>query len=159
MKIVYFDFWSDASSFYQLMPLDYLKHPNLQIERCTERELSPNLINDFDVLIFLRASDDGHLTGIRRAKDMGKKVVTIFDDDCLNIPNDIHPMYDHYERFKPTTIECLCLSDEVWVTTEAIKHSFRFYNPNIQIIPNAHNDILFKVEKKPEFTYNKIALW
>lgn len=159
MRVLYFDFWSDASSFYQLMPLDYLKSDRFTIERSTEREITPYIINRYDCFIFIRTSDDAQLIAIRRIKDMGKKVITIFDDDCINLPNDIHPMYEHYESNKSKTIECIVLSDEVWVSTAAIKHSFRMYNPNIQLIPNAHNDLLFKVKKKPKFKYNKIALW
>ncbi len=45
----------------------------------------------------------------------------------------------------------LHLSDEIWVTTPDLQSVYKPYNKNIHIIPNSHNDYIFKVEDKKEF--------
>lgn len=157
-KILYFDWHSAGTEFYRLMPLDYIDESSLKITRSSENNLNFALINAYDVLIIERPSSPISLNLIKLAKDMGKYVITDWDDDPLHI-DEYNPLYWDYQQQKHTVIESLVLSDEVWVSTNAIKNSFMFYNGNMHIIPNAHNDILFPVSQKKPFTYNKIATW
>lgn len=156
INILYFDWHSEASEFYRSMPLDYIKHKDFTITRSTEREIRSHTINFYDVIIILRPSSDAHLNIMNVAKDLGKKLIIDWDDDPLHLPNT-NPMYGYYEGNKQRAIKCLALADEIWVSTEGVKKSFRLYNKNIHIIPNAYNDFIFK--HTPKFTYNKIAMF
>ncbi len=158
MKLIYFDFFQSATEYYRSMPLDYIKHPSITITRSTERDITSHLLNAYDVIFLSRPSSDAHLKIMRLAKDMHKKIIVDYDDDCLHVP-PTNPMHGVYEAEKANTMKCLALADEVWVATEGIKRSFRLYNKNIKVICNSHNDYLFKIEDKKPFVYNKKAMW
>ncbi len=158
-RIIYFDWFSQATEWYRTLPLDYITHPDFSITRSTERDIKAHLLNLYDVIIIERPSTDASLNLIKLAKDMGKRVIIDYDDNCLHLPNDIHPMYNTYQADKPNVIRCLALADEVWVATDGIKKAYRLYNKNIHVIPNAWNDTVFPVEQKKPFIYNKIAMW
>lgn len=157
-KILYFDWHSEASEFYRGMPLDYIKSKNLEVTRSNERQITSHLLNAYDIIFILRPSSSAHLNIIKLAKDLGKKVLIDYDDDPLHLPKT-NPMFFHYNDNKQYIIQCLVLSDEIWVSTKAIKDSFRLYNNNIHIIPNCHDDFIFKVKEKRKFTVNKFAMW
>jgi len=157
-KIIYFDHWASASEFYRLMPLDYIKNKAFTITRSTEREISAHLLNNFDGVFLSRPTSEAHLNIIRMAHNLNMRVISDYDDDVLHVP-PTNPMHGHYEGDKRHTIKCLALSDEIWVATEAIKNSFRLYNKNIHIIPNAHNDTVFPVHKKMPFPEKNIVMW
>lgn len=157
-KFIYFDHWESATEYYRSMPLDYIKHPDFTISRSTEQNITSHLLNSYDVIIILRASSESHLKLIKLAKDLGKKTIIDYDDDPLHLPQT-NPMYGTYEPDKPHTIKCLTLSDEIWVATEGIKKSFRLYNKNIHIIPNAHNDTIFQVSAKRLFRHKRVIMW
>lgn len=157
-RIIYFDHFASASEFYRLMPLDYLKNKNFTITRSTEREISAHLLNLYDVIILSRPTTELHLNIIKLARDMDKRIVGDYDDDVLHLP-ETNPMHGHYEGDKRYALKCIALCDEVWVATEAIKNSFRLYNKNIHIIPNAHNDTVSPVEHKRLFPEKKTVMW
>lgn len=158
IKIIYFDWHSQPSEYYRAMPLDYLGGDELQVTRSTEREVNSHTINPYDVIVIFRPSSSFHLNLVKLAKDLGKKVIIDWDDNPLCLPKE-NPMYEHYESEKKTTVACLSLSDEIWVSTEAIKQSFMFYNGNVHVIPNAHNDYVFPVYKKTLFGKKKRVMW
>lgn len=155
-QIIYFDWHSEASEFFRSMPLDYIKHESFTITRSTEREIRSHTINFYDIIIILRPSSDAHLSLMKMAKDLHKKIIIDWDDDPLHLDSS-NPMYGYYESDKHRTIKCLTLADEIWAATDGVKKSFRLYNKNIHVIPNAFNNLIFK--HQPKFTYNKIALY
>lgn len=157
-KILYFDHWQSATEFYRTMPLDYINHKELTIERSTERDIKAHLLNKYDVIFICRASSEAHLNLIKLAKDMHKKVIIDYDDNVLRI-DQTNPMYDNYNGDKSNIIKCVSLADQVWCATEAIKESFRLYNKNISVIPNAHNDFIYKIEDKKPFKNSKTIMW
>lgn len=140
------------------MPLDYINHPEITVTRSTERDIKSHFLNKYDLIFLQRPTSEAQLNIIKLAKDLKKTVIVDYDDDTLHVPKE-NPMHGTYEGDKPNTIKCLALADEVWVATEGIKNSFRFYNKNIHVIPNALDDYIFPVEDKPYFKYNKVALW
>jgi hypothetical protein len=158
LKLIYFDHFASASEYYRSMPLDYIKHPDIEITRSTERDITSHLLNKYDVIVILRASSSEHFKIIKLAKDLKKFVLIDYDDNVLHVP-ETNPMYGHYAGDKGNIINCLALADEVWVATNGIKQAFRLYNKNIHVVPNSHNDHLFSVEDKPSFKYGKIAMW
>lgn len=157
-KILYFDWFGAATEWYRMLPLVYLKSDQFTINRSTEKEVTFATIEEYDVIIVSRPSNVHGLNLIQLAKDQKKYVICDFDDDCLHLPRT-NPMYQTYEDGKKDTIASIVLSDEVWVATEAIKKSFRLYNKNIHVIPNAWNDTVFPVNMKKPFSFSKIAMW
>jgi len=157
-KVLYFDHWQSATEYYRMMPLDYLKNKNFTITRSTEHDIKSHLLNPYDVVIISRPSSESHLNLIKMAKDMHKLVIGDFDDDCLHVP-ETNPMFGVYNGDKKHTLKGLALLDEIWVATEGIKNSFRLFNKNIHVIPNAHNEIVFPVKDKMPFGKNKRIMW
>lgn len=155
-KVLYFKFYSGGSEHYRLKPLDYIDTHELTIAQTSDPDQNFQLWDMFDTFIILRPQGETAINLIKTAKRWHKRVIIDWDDSplCLNTMN---PMYSLYEQEKTTTIECVALADEVWVATSAIKQSFRLYNKNIHVIPNAWDNIMFPVHKKKEFDFNKIA--
>ena len=157
-RIIYFDWHSQASEFYRAMPLDYIQNKQLQITRSTERTVTSHTLNPYDVVIIFRPSSQYHLSLIKLAQDLNKKVIIDWDDQPLCLP-ETNPMYEHYETEKQTTISCLSFANEIWVSTQAIKDAFLIYNQNIHVILNAHNDYVYKVADKKPFGIEKKVMW
>lgn len=157
-KILYFDWWSGASEWYRLLPLNYLSGTDFTITRSTEQQITSHLLDIYDIIILCRPSSETQLYIIKLAKDLNKKVIIDYDDAILSVPLT-NPAYGEYEPNKPHAIQCLMLADEIWVATEGIKKTFQFYNKNIHIIPNAWNDTVFLIKNKPPLTFNKLAMY
>lgn len=157
-KILYHSFYpDDASAFYRSTAVfPYIEHAELQITQGAPNSFAG--LCGYDTLFVQRPCEQYHLNLIKLAKDTGLKVIIDYDDDPLHLPND-NPMWDYYEKHKATIIDSVIAADEVWVSTEGIEKAFKFYNRNIQVIPNAHNDYIFPVENKKSFVYNKKAMW
>ena len=112
-----------------------------------------------DIFIFQRPYHEYHVNLIMMAKDMGIKVICEYDDDLLNVPFHNNAAVTLNEQ-KSNIKKALSLADEAWVTTDCIKKEYRFFNRNIYVIPNAHNDYLYPIEKKKAFNKNtKIAAY
>jgi hypothetical protein len=93
------------------------------------------------------------------AKDMGIKVICEYDDDLLNVPFHNNAAVTLSEQ-RANIKKALSIADEVWVTTNSIKKEYKFFNRNIHIIPNAHNDYLYPIKNKKPFNKDtKIAAY
>ena len=110
-----------------------------------------------DVFIIQRPYHEHHANLIRIAKDIGIKVICDYDDDLLNIP--VHnPSYNINMENRYSIFDCIKLADEVWASTPSIKEQYSRLNDNIHVIPNAHNDFVFPLDKKKNYNHNtKIA--
>lgn len=158
-KILCFNWFDGATEFYRSAPLIYLKSDDYIITQSSETNISWQTLFGYDVIFIERPSSGTSLNIIKLAKDMGIKVIADFDDDCLHL-DQYNPLHANYENEKANIIDCLTICDELWVATQGIKKSFAFYNKNIHVIPNAHNDTIFKVEDKKAFNPNtKLAMW
>lgn len=144
----------DGTSFYRLwgvLPFLKREHSGINISDISNnRYIDWNDLIGFDIFIFQRPFTEQHFAAIKMAKNMGIKVVIDYDDDLFNIPQE-NPVYLDFKD-KKKTMELMCsIADEIWVSTEAIKDTIRKWNKNVSVIPNAHNDYLFPVDKKKEF--------
>ncbi len=141
----------DSTDYYRASGvLEYIKHPEIEIKRITNQNIGWDDLIGLDVFLIQRPFNDFHVKLIKLAKDMGIRVILDFDDNLLQIPmhNASHKMYfDNMSNIN----ECIFLADEIWVSTKAIKKEHTVYNKNIIVIPNAHNDYMFPVEKKRKF--------
>lgn len=158
-KILYFDWFQAGTEFYRSSGVfPYIQSEHFTITKSTETNISWATILHYDTIIVERPSSGQSLNLIKMAKDMGIKVISDWDDNPLAL-DMFNPMYQTYINEKANVLECVALSDEVWVSTEAIKNAFKLYNRNVWVIPNAHNDYISPVKDKREFTYNKKAMW
>lgn len=150
----------DGTFFYRIAPLQHICNESISIERKPyQGNIGFEFFLGYDILFLERPSSQNDLSIIKLATQCGLKTVTDWDDDCLHV-DLLNPMWHHYNECKQTVMECIALSDEVWVSTPAIKKSFSLLNKNIHVIPNSLNDFIFKVENKKSFNlHTKKAIW
>lgn len=153
-KIIYMGFFTDDATWaYRMAILSTITHTDIVIE---QKPYSGNItwsfFSGYDALILERPSSGHDLNIIKLAKQMGLKIICDYDDDCLHIP-PLNPMWHFYQQSRSVLMECLTLADEVWVSTPMVKRAYSLLNKNIHVIPNAHNNVLYKENKKKE--YNK----
>lgn len=151
---------ADPIFYYRLAVLKYINNPDIEFTRKPySGEITWATLQQYDVLILERPSGMHDLHIIKLAKQVGVKIISDWDDDCLNV-NIMNPMWQQMNQSRAIIMESLVLSDEVWVTTKTLKSSFSLYNRNIVVIPNAHNDSLQPIEQKKSFNHTtKKALW
>lgn len=150
----------DAASFYRTNGVfPFLSHEDISIKNIfnPQKTYGWESLIGADIFIFQRPYHEHHVNLIMMAKDMGIKVICEYDDDLINVPFHNNAAVTLTEQ-KTNIKKALSLADEVWVTTPSIKKEYRFYNRNIYVIPNAHNDYLYPVDKKKPFNKDsKIA--
>ena len=144
----------DGTSFYRLGGV--MPYLDKQFEDIYIRDMSHTKEIDwadyasFDVAVFQRPFIAPHLKAIKMMKLMGVRVIIDYDDDIVNLP--IHnPYYQNYDANKDN-IKAICeIADHIWVSTPSLKETFSKFNASVEIVPNAHNDFLFPVDKKVPF--------
>lgn len=142
---------NDATYEYRLAPLFYIDHPRIKVIRKKyEGDITFSFFENCTHLILERPSGWHDLDVIKLAKQRGLMVITDWDDDVIHLPI-YNPMFHHYEGAKKTILECISLSDEVWVSTPNLKRAFMLFNRNIMVLPNSHNDFLQPVSAKKAF--------
>lgn len=152
----------DAAAFYRTSGvLPFLNSKDISLKNIFNIQKTygwENLVGA-DVFIFQRPYHSYHTNLILMAKDMGIKVICEYDDDLLNIP--IHNISYQLLNLNRTNItNSLSLADEIWVSSESIKNSYKPYNDNIHVIPNCHNDYIYPVKDKRKFNKDsKIAAY
>lgn len=150
----------DPACFYRMTGvLSRIVHPDIHIKNILhDGTYSWAVLSEFDILLLQRPSCEAHISLIKLAKDMNIRVISDFDDDLFNVPvheNDNMTLDEQKKNIKM----CLSLSDEVWVTTPAIRKIYKPFNRNIHIIPNAHDNYRFPVNKKRAFNPTKLAVY
>ena len=143
----------DAASFYRTNGVfQFLKHEEISVKNIfnPQKTYGWESLIGADIFVFQRPYHEHHVNLIMMAKDMGIKVICEYDDDLLNVPFHNNAAVTLNEQ-RANIKKALSLADEVWVTTPSIKKEYRFYNRNIYIIPNAHNDYLYSIDKKKSF--------
>lgn len=160
-KILYLTLYDqDGTFYYRQMPLEYINHPEITVERKPYMgNIGYSFFAGYTHLFLERPSSYNDLLIIKLAKQMGLKIILDYDDDCIHL-DQFNPMYAFYEQDRKNVLECITLADEIWVSTAGIKKSFQLFNSKIQVIPNAHNDLLFPMEQKRAFNpETKKAIW
>lgn len=158
-KVCYLSMLEDnASAFYRTTGvLNYLNSPDVSVININSpfQTYGWEQLAGFDTFIYQRPSHEPHLALIELAKDMGLRVILDYDDDLFNVPFHNNASITLKEQ-KSNIKKAIHLADEVWVTTPAIKYVYKPYNRNIHIIPNAHNDFVFKLENKMPFNKGSV---
>lgn len=99
-----------------------------------------------DVLYIERPQDGDFLGAIKLARQFGVKVWIDYDDDLFCVPH-YNPMKMFYDDPKTQTAikKALEFADVVTVATDPIKETYKEYNDNIHVVPNAFNDYAYSM--------------
>ena len=150
----------DPSAWYRMSGvLNYINHPELRFVDITQDKVySWETLSHCSTLILQRPTADAHISLIKLAKDMNIRIICDWDDDLFSV--HVHRNANiNYEDMKRNVKMTLHLSDEVWVTTPALKKIYKPFNRNIHIIPNSHNDYLFPISGKMSFRKGKLITY
>jgi hypothetical protein len=151
-----------ACSFYRSSGIiaDLKKKTGHNIISAAWSEIAMNwaTIVDFDIICFLRPYNKPALDLCEYIKDCGVALWVDYDDNLLCIPEDNKATATYGSKDVQDSIKAiLTLADVVTVTTEPLRDSYKEFNKNIEIIPNAFNDSILKRGILP--ARKKIALW
>ena len=132
-----------ASAFYRsVLPFRHLRRQveGLEIEIQMERNgpLGWSVLTGFDVLFVPNPRSTRAKEILRQARMCGLKIWIDYDDLYLAIP----PENPSYSRFRANhaahnTVDCLLAADVVTVSTKYLAESYRKYNSNVHVVPNA----------------------
>lgn len=159
MKILLFESSpSDATSYYRSRGvLSFLRNTGVELVPCETNNFHWSDAVMGDIAFFHRPHSNRHLKAMLTCKDVGIPIIADYDDDLFNI-EDHNPMYQLYANDLQNILDCLRLSDEVIVSTQALADEYSKY-ARCTVIPNAHNDFIFPVDKKQPFIYNCTAYY
>ena len=104
-----------------------------------------NEIVECDVFYVHRPISPKHVESIVLAKSLGKKVITLNDDDQLSLPMD-HFCYFQYADMavKSSIIQSNTLADAMVLSNEEIKKTYGTYNEKCFVVPCAYPDELYR---------------
>jgi hypothetical protein len=112
-----------------------------------------------DALFLQRPSTEEDIERIIIAKEYGKKIWVDFDDDLLHVPYG-NQYFERFDKAIPLVKLILSLCDVISVSTEQIKTSLiEFTKAPIEVIPNAHNDYAYPVDKRMVVPRKKTIMW
>ncbi|MCW3111389.1 MAG: putative glycosyltransferase (glycogen phosphorylase), family [Segetibacter sp.] len=146
---------NDASSFYRSnFVLPYLNCKDLSfVDFSTLDKILPRHLVNIHAIILQRAFSPTDVEIILLAKTMGVRIILDYDDNLLDLPVS-NPAYSLYDTYREQTMVCLRLADEIWVSTYSLKERYSWFNDHVHVIPNAHNDYIFPVNKRKKFNIN-----
>ncbi|HUU99754.1 MAG TPA: hypothetical protein VMW32_02215 [Bacteroidales bacterium] len=140
---------TDACSFYRaagIIPdLQRKTNDTLTLAQWSQLEINWSIILQYDIIFFQRPTGKMALDLCQYIKSCNRQLWIDYDDNLLCVPpeNRAHWIYDKPE-VQESIKKILALADVVSVTTEDLKQSFIEWNKNIEVIPNAFNDSVFK---------------
>jgi len=141
----------DTTSFWRGTPMRHFNNKEFEVIDVSDlKAFDWTVFYGVDIFWMQRPFGMEHAQVLTAAKNMGCKIILEYDDDltCVDMYNPTHRLYKENQA---TLKICLSLADEVWVSTQSIGESFVSMTSNIYVIPNSHNDYLFKVGNKKEF--------
>lgn len=112
----------------------------------------------YDIVMMQRPYTTDALEIGKYVKKLGRKLWIDHDDNLLNLPRENRMAQTMTVKSKNNFRELLQIADVVSVTTDALAADFREYNPNIHVIPNAHNDMVFGTERSKR-KRSDLVLW
>lgn len=115
-------------------------------------------ITSYDLIMFQRPYNKTSLSLLSYIKACNIPVWIDYDDNLLEIPPE-NKAFDAYgDEERDSIKKMLTLADVVTVTTDELKHAFSQWSDNIQVIPNAFNDLIFQRPAKLPKRNNSV-LW
>lgn len=152
----------DSCSFYRsggIAP-DLIRQTGYQIDTKTLKDsvFHWESLLSYDIIMMQRPYTPDALDIGKYVKKLGKKLWIDHDDNLLNLPRENRMAQTMTVKAKNNFRELLQIADVVSVTTDALAADFREYNPNIHVIPNAHNDMVFGTYRS-RVKRNDLILW
>lgn len=137
--------------------LPYIQHNDFfLIDISYEHNFNETPFKGVSLLIFQRPFTPDHVKLIMLAKQCNVPVICDYDDNVLAV-DMFNPTYQMYQQYQGSILECIKMADELWVSTEAIKESYKHFNT--YVVPNSHNDYVQPIEDKLSFKSNKKVLY
>ncbi len=124
-------------------------------------EFNMNRLRLADAVFVQRPCASHHMELVQAAHELGIPTWVDLDDDIFNIPDS---NMNHYiyaaNNYLSYCAASLTQADVVTVTTQALADSLKKYNANIQVIPNAFDDVLLgKKARKAVWPRKPLILW
>ena len=115
--------------------------------------------SSIDILYMERPVLPSFIEGMRMAKSFNIPVWIDFDDDLFNVPkyNPAHTFYSKKETLESIVTACK-LADMITVTSVKLQKVYSQFNKNVEVIPNAWNDINFPLDTNI-ISNKKIVNW
>lgn len=152
IKVAYISLSDDASSYYRTQGVfPFINHEKIVFNDISHLQYwSWSAITGYDVLIISRPFSEQHVGIIQQAQLMGLRVIIDHDDLVTDVPSH-NPAHDLYKQNNKFVLQAIRMADEIWCTTEYMKKQWLKYNKNIHVIPNAHNDYMYPIDKAKPF--------
>jgi len=115
--------------------------------------------SSIDILYMERPVLPSFIEGMKMAKSFNIPIWIDFDDDLFNVPkyNPAHTFYSKKETLESIVNACR-LSDIITVTSPKLQKVYSQFNKNVEVIPNAWNDINFPLNTNV-ISNKKIINW
>ncbi len=146
---------ADTCAFYRssgvLKDLRRKTDHNITLIQWDQAQMNWSLITQFDLVMMQRPFSKESLNLSNYIKQCNIKLWIDYDDNlfAVNPENQTHSLYSNPEIQKNIQ-GILKLADVVSVPTEYLRQVYTEFNKNIEVIPNAFNDLLFhRPELKP----------
>lgn len=137
--------------------LPYIHHDDFFLIDITyHSNFNESIFKGVSLLIFQRPFTPDHVKLMVLAKQCGVQIILDYDDDLFNV-DMFNPTYQMYQSYQQSIIECIKMANELWVSTESIKDSYKHFNTHV--VPNSHNDYNHPIEEKLPFKPNKKVLY
>lgn len=152
----------DITSYYRVIrPYGELvkKYPN-DFSVTVDKKMDSVQLFQTHIALFQRPCLPIHLEQIRTCKFLNIPVIIDLDDNLIEVPegNPASTYYNNKETIKLSK-ECYREADLITVTTPALKKTVQEFNPNVEIIENAYDPVIFKPVEIDWTKKNKIIMW
>lgn len=149
----------DSCSFYRgFGPLSELTKANDGFSLYHVNELNWATLNQIDVLSLPRVYEQQTYGALKMAINNFKPVWIDYDDNLFCVPRS-NPSFAHFANKESILAQAAELASAITVTTEALYKTYKTYNKNTFIIPNAYNDQMFGPLPHHKGPKRKLLVW
>lgn len=149
----------DTCSFYRgFGPLSQLAKNINDISLYNITDLNWASLAQLDVVMVPRIYNENLLTAMDMCLNNFKKVWTDYDDNLFCVPRS-NPSFNHFHNKEAVLAKAAEKAHVITVTTEALYKTYRTYNKNTHIIPNAYDDCMFGEMPHHTGRRRKILVW
>lgn len=149
----------DTCSFYRgFGPLSQLAKNTEDISIYNISDLNWATLAQLDVMMIPRIYNENLLHGMEMSLNNFKPVWNDYDDNLFCVPRS-NPSFHHFFGKEAVLARAAERSSVITVTTEALYKTYRTYNKNTHIIPNAYDDCMFGEMPHHTGRRRKILVW
>lgn len=149
----------DSCSFYRgFGPLSELTKANEGFSLYHVNELNWATLNQIDVLSLPRVYEPQTYGALQMAINNFKPVWIDYDDNLFCVPRT-NPHFSQFANRESILAHAAELASAITVTTETLYKTYKTYNKNTFIIPNAYNDQMFGELPHHKGPKRKLLVW